>query len=141
MTEGGGLSYRSAGVDLDAADRAKGALKDLVARTRDAASRLAPYTRHVHLSTLVPPCNGTDGHSGFLPGDYGAGAIPYRKQLLALLEPFVQTGAWLIPEPHGGPDVHRANHKRLSFWLRTRLHATPVEPEAMPERAPEATPC
>jgi phosphoribosylformylglycinamidine cyclo-ligase len=29
------MSYRSAGVDLDAADRAKGALKDLVARTRD----------------------------------------------------------------------------------------------------------
>ena len=35
MTEPEGLSYRSAGVDLDAADRAKAALKALVAQTRD----------------------------------------------------------------------------------------------------------
>jgi len=36
VTEGGGLSYRDAGVDLDAAERAKERLKELVARTRDA---------------------------------------------------------------------------------------------------------
>jgi phosphoribosylformylglycinamidine cyclo-ligase len=35
MPEPKGLSYRDAGVDLDAADRAKAALKTLVARTRD----------------------------------------------------------------------------------------------------------
>jgi phosphoribosylformylglycinamidine cyclo-ligase len=35
MTEGGGLSYKSAGVDLDAAERAKSALKHLVSGTRD----------------------------------------------------------------------------------------------------------
>jgi len=35
MSEQGGLSYQAAGVDLDAADRAKGALKELVARTKD----------------------------------------------------------------------------------------------------------
>jgi phosphoribosylformylglycinamidine cyclo-ligase len=35
MPEAEGLSYRSAGVDLEAAEKAKGALKDLVARTRD----------------------------------------------------------------------------------------------------------
>jgi phosphoribosylformylglycinamidine cyclo-ligase len=35
MSDTEGLSYRSAGVDLDAADRTKGALKELVARTRD----------------------------------------------------------------------------------------------------------
>ena len=35
MSEGEGLSYRTAGVDLDAADRAKNALKELVSRTRD----------------------------------------------------------------------------------------------------------
>ena len=35
MPESPGLSYRAAGVDLDAADRAKEALKALVARTRD----------------------------------------------------------------------------------------------------------
>ena len=36
MPEEGGLSYRAAGVDLDAAERAKDALKELVSRTRDA---------------------------------------------------------------------------------------------------------
>jgi phosphoribosylformylglycinamidine cyclo-ligase len=35
MSEPEGLSYRDAGVDLDAAERAKAALKALVARTRD----------------------------------------------------------------------------------------------------------
>lgn len=35
MSETEGLSYQAAGVDLDAADRAKQALKQLVARTRD----------------------------------------------------------------------------------------------------------
>ncbi len=35
MPEADGLSYRAAGVDLEAADRAKRALKDLVASTRD----------------------------------------------------------------------------------------------------------
>jgi phosphoribosylformylglycinamidine cyclo-ligase len=35
MSENGGLSYADAGVDLDAADRAKTALKELVAKTRD----------------------------------------------------------------------------------------------------------
>ncbi len=35
MVEEGGLTYRSAGVDLDAAERAKRALKELVGRTRD----------------------------------------------------------------------------------------------------------
>ncbi|MFH1764366.1 MAG: phosphoribosylformylglycinamidine cyclo-ligase [Gemmatimonadota bacterium] len=36
MPEADGLSYRAAGVDLDAAERAKSALKELVSRTRDA---------------------------------------------------------------------------------------------------------
>lgn len=35
MPEHEGLSYRAAGVDLDAADRAKSALKELVGKTRD----------------------------------------------------------------------------------------------------------
>jgi phosphoribosylformylglycinamidine cyclo-ligase len=35
MPEADGLSYRAAGVDLEVAERAKGALKELVSRTRD----------------------------------------------------------------------------------------------------------
>jgi phosphoribosylformylglycinamidine cyclo-ligase len=56
MPESPGLSYRAAGVDLDAADRAKEALKALVARTRD---------RHT-LSEL-----GLFGGLYAVPGEYG----------------------------------------------------------------------
>jgi phosphoribosylformylglycinamidine cyclo-ligase len=56
MPESTGLSYRAAGVDLDAADRAKEALKALVARTRD---------RHT-LSEL-----GLFGGLYAVPGEYG----------------------------------------------------------------------
>ena len=84
---------------------------------REAAVQLAPYARHVHLSTVTPPWNGTDGHSGFLEGDYALGAIPDRARLLSLLEPFAGREVWLIPEPLGGPEVHLANHRRLAGWL------------------------
>jgi phosphoribosylformylglycinamidine cyclo-ligase len=56
MPKSTGLSYRAAGVDLDAADRAKEALKALVARTRD---------RHT-LSEL-----GLFGGLYAVPGEYG----------------------------------------------------------------------
>jgi hypothetical protein len=84
---------------------------------RAAAAQLAPYARHVHLSTVTPPWNGTDGHSGFLESDYALSAIPERAQLLSLLEPFAGREVWLIPEPLGGPEVHLANHRRLAEWL------------------------
>jgi len=88
-------------------------------RVRDAAALLAPYARHVHLSTVAPPWNGTDGHSGFLASDYALGAIPDREQLVSLLEPFAKTDVWLIPEPAGGAEVHRANHWQLAEWLES----------------------
>jgi sugar phosphate isomerase/epimerase len=86
-------------------------------RVREAAVRLAPYARQVHLSTVTPPWNGTDGHSGFLKSDYAQGAIPDRTQLLALLEPFAGRDVWVIPEPLGGPKVHLDNYRRLAEWL------------------------
>ncbi len=95
-------------------------------RVRAAARGLAPYTPHLHVSTITPPWNGTDGHSGFLDADYALGAIPTRDQLLPLLEPFSRSSltggdrldTWLIPEPSGGSEVHVANYNRLREWLK-----------------------
>jgi sugar phosphate isomerase/epimerase len=82
-------------------------------------------TRHLHLSTITPPWNGTDGHSGFLEVDYALGAIPTRDQLLSWLGLFArfclaktaEQDVWIIPEPVGGAEVHLANYARLSRWL------------------------
>jgi sugar phosphate isomerase/epimerase len=96
----------------------KGAgMNGLHARVREAAEALAPYARHAHLSTVTPPWNGTDGHSGFLESDYARSAIPGREALLALLELFAGRDVWLIPEPMGGAEVHLANVRRLGEWL------------------------
>ena len=77
---------------------------------------LAPYTRYVHLSTVVPPWNGTDSHNGFLPQDYAQGARPSRLETVAWLRLF-DPQVWVIPEPSGGADVHLANVRRLRSWL------------------------
>lgn len=106
--------------------RAGGAGGDLHASVRQAAARLAPYARHVHLSTVTPPWNGTDGHTGFLEGDYARGAIPGREALLALLELFAGRGVWLIPEPMGGAEVHLENVRRLAEWLGQGRRTTEV---------------
>jgi hypothetical protein len=106
----------------------------LYARVRAASAELAPYTRHIHLSTVTPPWNGTDGHSGFLETDYALGAIPTYDQLLSLLGLFAPRGkeplagqnpaplaedpSWIIPEPNGGAQAHLANYGRLREWLR-----------------------
>jgi hypothetical protein len=101
---------------------------DLQARVRRAAALLAPYARHVHLSTVSPPWNGTDGHSGFLDSDYALDAIPARRELRSLLDLYAGADVWLIPEPSGGADVHLANHLRLAEWLADKLLAPGVEP-------------
>jgi sugar phosphate isomerase/epimerase len=97
----------------------------LYPRVMAVTDELVPYTRHLHLSTITPPWNGTDGHSGFLEFDYALGAIPTRDQLLSWLGLFAGSGLakgsgrdiWIIPEPDGGAEVHLANYARLSRWL------------------------
>jgi sugar phosphate isomerase/epimerase len=90
---------------------------DLYGRVMSATTELAPYTRHVHLSTIAPPWNGTDSHTGFLEQDYAQGAIPTREQLLPWLRLFAGRDVWVIPEPSGGADVHLANYDMLSEWM------------------------
>jgi sugar phosphate isomerase/epimerase len=83
-----------------------------------AATRaLAPYARLVHLSTVVPPWNGTDSHNGFLDEDYALGAIPTRAQLLGWLGLFSGDGICAIPEPSGEAAVHLDNVRVLRSWM------------------------
>ena len=55
MSDTPGLSYRDAGVDLDAADRAKESLKTLVSSTRDAHTLSEMGTAALSPSRAVAP--------------------------------------------------------------------------------------
>jgi sugar phosphate isomerase/epimerase len=88
---------------------------DCFAQVISFSRSLAPYTRYVHLSTIVPPWNGTDSHNGFLPADYAQGAVPSQRETVAWLRLF--DPVWVIPEPSGGADVHLANVRLLRSWL------------------------
>ena len=79
--------------------------------------QLVPYARHLHISTTVPPWNGTDSHTGFLEEDYARGAIPSRAQLLDWLSLFQERDVWIIPEPWGDAEVHLANYDVLRAWM------------------------
>ncbi len=86
---------------------------DVVAATRE----LVPYAQYVHISTTVPPHNGTDSHSGFLPEDMARSALPTREQFLSWLTLFDGRDVWAIPEPMGDAAMHIANYRTLRDWL------------------------
>jgi sugar phosphate isomerase/epimerase len=86
-----------------------------------ATRQLAPYARHLHVSTTAPPWNGTDSHNGFLEADYAQGALPTIEELVSWLQLFPRRDVCVIPEPGGGPEVHLANYARLCAQLRARL--------------------
>lgn len=90
-------------------------------QTVKATTQLAPYTQHLHLSTIVPPFNGTDSHNGFLDTDYKQGAIPSLAQIASWLCPFEGRDVWAIPEPFGKAGIHLQNYQRLHQVLGDRL--------------------
>jgi sugar phosphate isomerase/epimerase len=112
---GVGLCVDNGHVYAELMARAPG--EDCFTEAMEATLALVPYTRHVHVSTIVPPWNGTDSHNGFLQEDYAQGAVPTRDQLLAWLRLFDGRDLWVIPEPYGGPDVHLANYRLLKTWM------------------------
>lgn len=62
--------------------------------------RLASQTRLVHINTLPPPFNGTDGHLGIRRQDFTEDVFPSREQMKQLLSLFVdREDIWVIPEP------------------------------------------
>ncbi len=82
-----------------------------------ATRELSPFVRHLHLSTIAPPWNGTDSHHGFLATDYAQGAVPDRDQVLEWLRTFAGRELCVIPEPAGGAMAHLANYRQLSKWM------------------------
>lgn len=62
--------------------------------------RLASQTKLIHVSTVPPPFNGTDGHLGILRQDFKRDSFPTREQMKQLLALFAgRDDVWVIPEP------------------------------------------
>jgi sugar phosphate isomerase/epimerase len=112
---GAGLCVDNGHVYAEVMARSPGV--DCFAEAMEATQGLVPYARHLHISTTVPPWNGTDSHNGFLQEDYAQGAVPARDELLAWLSLFDGRDLWVIPEPYGGPEVHLANYCLLERWM------------------------
>ena len=61
---------------------------------------LSDKTRLIHVNTMPPPFNGTDGHLGIRRQDFSEDIFPAREQLKQLLSLFVdRDDVWVIPEP------------------------------------------
>lgn len=66
------------------------------------AKKMLPGIGLVHVTTTIPPFNGTDSHNGILKKDFKKGVLPDRRQLIKLLSLFKRKDVWLIPEPEIG---------------------------------------
>lgn len=64
-----------------------------------AAKKMLPSVGLIHVTTNIPPFNGTDSHNGILEEDFKQGALPTKLQLIKLLSLFKDKNVWLIPEP------------------------------------------
>jgi sugar phosphate isomerase/epimerase len=117
-----GLGQRGVGLCVDlghlyAEMSAQAPGSDPSPQVMGATRALAPYAQLVHLSTVVPPWNGTDSHNGFLDEDYALAAIPTRAQLIAWLGLFTRDEICAVPEPDGGAVVHLDNIRVLRSWM------------------------
>lgn len=65
------------------------------------AKKLKPAVKLMHITTKIPPYNGTDAHCGVLVKDFKReGIIPNREELKKVLSLFKDQDIWLIPEPY-----------------------------------------
>ena len=62
---------------------------------------LAPYTKLLHINSVIPPYNGADSHHGITDQDLNIpGAFPTREKLTELLQLFFhRDDVWAIGEP------------------------------------------
>lgn len=70
-----------------------------------AAKKMRPAVGLVHVTTTIPPFNGTDSHNGVLAKDFKRGVLPSKIQLIKLLSLINKRDIWLIPEPPKGTMV------------------------------------
>jgi hypothetical protein len=61
----------------------------------------APFTRLLHMNTLMPPHDGSDSHDGVTEEDFSRGVVPTKAQIKEALSLFSdRDDVFLIPEPH-----------------------------------------
>jgi sugar phosphate isomerase/epimerase len=90
---------------------------DPTLQVMDVTPDLVPHAQLLHLSSVVPPWNGTDSHNGFLDADAALGAVPTRAQLRPWLRLFAGRDLPAVPEPDGGAAVHLENVRVLRAWM------------------------
>jgi len=77
--------------------------------------KLAPFTKLIHLNTLVPPFNGTDSHNGILPEDFAQQVIPNEAVCKEMLAQFrAREDVWVVLEAPINQMVE--NYEVLSRW-------------------------
>jgi hypothetical protein len=87
----------------------------------DMTNKLAPFTRLIHLNTVLPPFNGTDSHNGVLSEDFAANVFPTKDQVMQLLSLFInRDDVWLIPEPEIEKMVY--NYQAIQEIVKTLQH-------------------
>jgi endonuclease IV len=74
--------------------------EEIFEKTYQDAQDIAKYVKLVHVSTTVPPFNGTDSHNGVLEDDFSQNVFPSRDELLKIFKVFKKyPDIWYIPEP------------------------------------------
>ncbi|MBI2010550.1 MAG: TIM barrel protein [Candidatus Chisholmbacteria bacterium] len=78
---------------------------------------LAPYTKLLHLNSVIPPYNGTDSHHGITDNDFNLpGIFPPKEKLIELLKFFKnRNDVWAINEPS---HQHTTNFRALTKILK-----------------------
>ncbi|MFC1653263.1 TIM barrel protein [Patescibacteria group bacterium] len=84
----------------------------------DKTSKLAPYTKLLHINTLVSPYNGTDTHHGITNEDFEIdGIFPTKEKLKEALSLFRdRDDVWAINEPS---ENHEDNYFSLKELINT----------------------
>lgn len=91
-------------------------LKNLWQHLWSTTVALAPYTKLLHINTVVPPYNGTDSHHGITEDDFSLkGIFPTKERFKKILSLFKdRNDVWAINEPS-------QNHTKNYFALKKLL--------------------
>lgn len=89
--------------------------EDLQQKLVETTEKLAPFTKLIHLNTLVAPFNGTDSHNGILPEDFAQQVIPSESVCREMLSQFrAREDVWVVLE--APIDKMAENYQVLSQW-------------------------
>lgn len=77
---------------------------------------LAPYTKLLHLNTVIAPYNGTDSHHGITDKDFqNKDIFPTKDKLLKILRLFKsRNDIWLVNEPKSDHEINYFSLEKLT---------------------------